>query len=152
MLGKKLADQIGASALLYAAIAYFVFDDSFFLEDIADNNPDLQEELTWWCDDIYSTFYTLFENLRTFYETTEPSVGALTNWRTRRPFQLLKVVYAEFDEDLYIQATRDQGDHHLGNQWRVLTECCSGVGRHRPVARTAIRIPIRRRWKAPSNF
>lgn len=152
MLGKKLADHIGASALLYAAIAYFVFDDSFYLEDINENNPDMEEELMWWCDDIYSTFYTLFENLRTFYETTDKSSGPAQNWRTRKPFSLLKVVYAEFDEDLYIQASRDQSDYHLGNQWRVLTERGTCTGRHRPVARATVRVPVRRRWTAPSNF
>jgi hypothetical protein len=152
MLGKKLADHIGASALLYAAIAYFVFDDAFYLEDINDNNPDMEEELNWWCDDIYSTFYTLFDNLRTFYETTDKSSGSGQNWRTRKPFSLLKVVYWEPDEDLYIQASRDQSDYHLGNQWRVLTECGSGTGGHRPVTRPTIRVPIRRRWKAPSSF
>lgn len=152
MLGKKLADHIGASALLYAAIAYFVFDDAFYLEDINDNNPDMEEELNWWCDDIYSTFYTLFENLRTFYETTDKSSGAGQNWRTRKPFSLLKVVYAEDDEDLYIQASRDQSDYHLGNQWRVLTECGPCAGSYRPVPRPALRVPVRRRWHAPSNF
>lgn len=152
MLGKKLADHIGASALLYAAIAYFVFDDSFYLEDINENNPDLEEELNWWCDDIYSTFYTLFDNLRTFYETTDKPSGSGQNWRTRKPFSLLKVVYSEDDEDLYIQASRDQSDYHLGNQWRVLTECCPSPGRYRPNSRATFRIPLRRRWKAPSNF
>lgn len=152
MLGKKLADHIGASALLYAAIAYFVFDDSFYLEDIKENNPDLEEELHWWCEDIYSSFYTLFENLRTFYETSDKSSGASENWRTRKPFHLLKVVYYEPDEDLYIQASSNQSDYHLGNEWRVLTECGESPRSHRTDTRATVRIPIRRSWKAPSKF
>jgi hypothetical protein len=152
MLGKKLADHMGASALLYAAIAYFVFDDSFYLEDITDNNPDMEEELQWWCDDIYSTCYTLFDNLRTFYETTDKSSGSGTNWRTRKPFRLLTVVYYEPDEDLYIQASRRQSDYHVGNEWRVLTERGESPRRNGLNPRATIQVPVRRSWKAPSKF
>ncbi|MNB58685.1 hypothetical protein D3C87_364130 [compost metagenome] len=150
MLGAKLADQIGASALLYAAIAYFVFDEAYFLEDISDNNPELLEELTWWCEDIYSTFYKLFENLRTFYETTEPSTGSPKDWRARRPFHLLSVIYWEPDENVFITASRNQSDYKLGNQWRVLNERSESAGSDRANTRATIRIPVRRRWTAPS--
>lgn len=150
MLGRKLADQIGASALLYAAVAYFVFDDAFFLEDISENNPELEEELTWWCEDIFSTLYDLFMNLRKFYETTEPSSRAAEDWRIDHPFRLLKVIYIEPDEDVYISASRNESDHLLGNQWRILTECQPRTGSHRTYTRATVRIPVRRRWTAPS--
>lgn len=122
MLGRGLAEQIGASALLYAAIAYFVFDESFFLEDISENYPELEEPLIWWCDDIYSTFYTIFENLRKFYETTgtPPRFStAAAAFKARRPFRLLGVTYYEPDEDVFISASRDPSDDQYGSVWRV---------------------------------
>lgn len=152
MLGRGLADHIGASALLYAAIAYFVFDDSFYLEDIVENNPDLEEDLQWWCEDIYSSFYTIFDNLRTFYETTDKPAGPPTGRFSRPPFRLLKVIYWEPDEDVYIQASRSKSDDSLGNQWRFLTspEPCTRGDRFE--SRAAVRVPFRRSWTAPSNF
>lgn len=152
MLGHGLAEHIGASALLYAAVAYFVFDDSFFLEDIAENNPELQEELHWWCEDIYSSFYTIFDNLRTFYETTDKSAGPTPSWYRLAPFRLLKVVYWHPDEDVYIQASRDESDDKHGSQWRVLAELDASPRGHRPKPRTTVRIPLRRSWTAPHNF
>lgn len=122
MLGRRLAEQIGASALLYAAIAYFVFDESFFLEDISENYPELEEPLIWWCDDIYSTFYTIFENLRKFYETTgtPPRFStAAAAFKAQRPFRLLGVIYYEPDEDIFISASRDPSDDQYGSVWRV---------------------------------
>lgn len=134
MLGETLADQIGASALLYAAIAYFVFDDEFFIEDLTENYPERYDEIMWWLEDIHSTFYELFGNIRVYYETTEEAHRAShrphrcqrsyrTSGRHPAPFRLLAVRYEVRDDDLFIEASRDQSHHHLGNQWRFLAQC-----------------------------
>ncbi|MNZ13963.1 hypothetical protein D3C78_308760 [compost metagenome] len=157
MLGRKLADQIGASALLYAAIAYFVFDESFYLEDLSDNYPDLNEELTWWCDDIYSTFYDLFQNLRTFYETTDVRAASRphsrmcpNHWRASpRPFQLLRVNYYEPDEDLFVVASRDEGDHRLGSVWRLPEQRSQSLHGDWDEHRAVVCLPFKRSRRLP---
>jgi len=118
MLGKMLADRIGASALLYAAVAYFVFDESFYIDDMLEHHPELHEEIMWWLEDICPTFYDLFTNLRTYYE---PAASSTETSPAR--FELLAVRYTEPDEEILIVATRDPRDHHFGNQWRVFTQC-----------------------------
>lgn len=115
MLGASLANQIGASALLYAVIAYIVFDEAFYLEDIIEHHPDLYDDMTWWQDDIYSTYYSLFQNLRTFYETTETTSSS--HGTRKNPFKLLKVVYDSYGENIYITASRHESDYHLGSIW-----------------------------------
>jgi len=123
MLGDSLAGCIGASAMLYAAIAYFVFDEAFYIEDLLENHPEEEDEIRWWLDDIQSTFFDVFTNLRRYYETDYDGVSRTPQaTRTQRPYVLLVVKYSEHDEDVVIAASRDPRDHHLGNQWRLLTE------------------------------
>jgi len=149
MLGRGLAEQIGASALLYAAIAYFVFDEPFFLEDISENYPDQEESLIWWCDDIYSSFYAIFENLRKFYETTgSPRPArfgtAAAAFKARAPFRLLGVTYYEPDEDIFISASRDPRDDKYGSVWRIPPGRPQGVRCDWSEYRADLRHPERR--------
>lgn len=142
MIGATLADQLGATPLIYAAIAYFVFDDAFFMEDIIENTPDRIDELQWWCEDFYSEFYYLINDLRTYYDTSSYSDG-------KGSYQLLTVTYDSDEESIFVRASRNPRDTANGNQWRVLTQPGSGVKRHRDVQGRAVRIPYRRRWTAP---
>lgn len=89
MLGQKLADHIGASGLLYAAIAYFSFDESFFAESLIDNYPEMEEELLWWLDDIYVSLYNFFENVRKFFDGN----------------YIDKFIYDDGEETVYITGT-----------------------------------------------
>lgn len=122
MFGESLAECIGASALLYAAIAYFVFDDSYYMDDIIENNPDIEDQLRWWLDDIQSSFFEIITNLRRYYETDYEAARHISPSSPKRAYELIAVRYREADEDLFIAATRDPRDHHVGNQWRVLAE------------------------------
>jgi hypothetical protein len=67
MIGRSLADKLGASELLYAAVAYFSFDEEFYAQSMIDANPELEEEIMWWLDDIYSNLYNLFGHIRTYH-------------------------------------------------------------------------------------
>ena len=111
------ASLLGISPMIYAAIAYFVFDDSFFAEDVIENNPSIMHEFMDWLEFIYSTHTDLITNLRTFYDMSskDPIPGL--------PYALLRVRYESSTEDLYVTAT--SGDHarELGNQWRFLAHC-----------------------------
>lgn len=121
MLGASLENQIGASALLYAVISYIVFDEAFYLEDIIEHHPDLYEDITWWQDDIYSTYYTLFQNLRTFYET---AVSSDSECEIRKdPFRLLRVTYDSHGENIFVTASRDKSDNYLGSIWQLSKQC-----------------------------
>lgn len=71
MLGIKLAERIGASELLYAAVALFSFDDSGVAEAIIDSNGLLEEDILWWLDDILSSLCNLFSHVRTFHNGQE---------------------------------------------------------------------------------
>ncbi len=116
-VGGPLADQLGASALLYAAIAYYVFDDSFFAEDLLDHHPEDQEALLAWLQDLYDNVGSLFDSLRAYYER-----------QTISSYHLLQVYYRRDAEELYVIAANDPDDDHLGNQWRFLTESSSPYG------------------------
>ncbi|MNO19219.1 hypothetical protein D3C76_89470 [compost metagenome] len=157
MLGRKLADIIGASALLYAAVAYFVFDDAFFLEDLSENYPDLEEDLTWWCDDFYAEHYTLLQNLRIFYETTDDrprphSPACRRRFEVNQPsFRLLKVVYHEPDEDMYITASRDPRDYKHGSVWRLPSQRPEGLRGHGDEPRRIVFLPFKRSRRIPGR-
>lgn len=129
MLGSNLAEHIGASPLLYAALAYFVFDESFFLEDLSDNYPELEEDLMWWLEDFYSSHYRMIEDLRIFYEThlqTGPSPR-----RAFPPYKLLTVLYLTDDESVFIGASQYESDSRYGSEWRLphqRGDCDGGYG------------------------
>lgn len=142
MIGVTLAEQLGATPLIYAAIAYFVFDDAFFMDDIIENTPDRTDELQWWCEDFYSEFYYLIDGLRIYYDTASYSDG-------KRPFQLLTATYDLREESVFIRASRNPRDSAHGNQWRFLAQSGQGTKRHRDVSKRAVRIPYIRRWTAP---
>lgn len=69
--GDQLAKLIGASELLYAAVALFSFDDSGAGEAIIDANGLLEEDILWWLDDVLSSHCNLFEHVRTFHNGQE---------------------------------------------------------------------------------
>lgn len=121
MLGDGLADRIGASALLYAALAYFVFDESYFLEDLSENYPELTDELMWWLEDFYSNYYQMIEDLRTLYET---SIGPTerSGYIRQRNYRLLIVTYSRSDDSVFIGASTDDGDSKYGSEWNVPLE------------------------------
>lgn len=130
--GETLAERLGASALLYAAIAYYVFDDSFFVEDLIDHNPELAEPIVAWMEDLYCAFGNILYQLRVYYaKDTFHSESEST-------YQLLKVNYVSTDEDLYVSATCDPRYYHLENQWRVLSELDSRLTGQRHVVGRAI--------------
>lgn len=137
MLGSKIAEQIGATPLLYAALAYFVFDESFFLEDLSDNYPDLESDLNWWLEDFYSDYYSVLNDLRIYYAT--PLQDAV-NHSSRLPYRLVKVQYLENDETLVISASADESDHRFGSQWRIPNERSSGHERYGDELRGTFRI------------
>ncbi len=87
-IGQELADQLGASVLLYAAIAYFSFDEEFHAQSLLDNHSELEEEIMWWLDDVYSSYYNFFRNLRTYHDGNT----------------LTQVVYESDDGSIYIQS------------------------------------------------
>lgn len=112
----SLVEQLGASPLIYAAIAYYVFDDPFFAEDIIEHNPDYVEHVLVWLENLYTACGPLINQLRAYYENDTLYSS------TTPPFYLLSTYYEPDSEDLLIVASTDQGHHHLGNQWRVLTQ------------------------------
>lgn len=119
MLGSKIAEQIGATPLLYAALAYFVFDESFFLEDLSDHYPELESDLNWWLEDFYSDFHVVLEDLRHYYATPLQDV---VSHRPNLPYRLVKVQYIEPDEALLVSASTDESDNRFGSQWHIPNE------------------------------
>ena len=89
MLGDKLAQHLGASELLYAAVAYYSFDEQFFAQTFIDNNPELEEDIMWWLDDIYSSFYNYFEHIKAYHHGKD----------------LEHVVFDDADSALYVSST-----------------------------------------------
>lgn len=67
MLGQQLAEELGAQFLIYAAVAYYSFDEEFYMQSVIDSNPQREESIMWWLDDIYSELYNFFENIRTYH-------------------------------------------------------------------------------------
>lgn len=141
MIGAMLAEQLGATSLLYAAIAYFVFDDAFYMEDIIENTPDRIDEIQWWCDDIYSEFHYLIDGLRIYYDTSSYSSG-------KRPYQLLTVTYDRDEESIFVRASRNPRDLTHGNQWRVLTQSDPYIECYGTEPGRSVQIPYNRRRPA----
>lgn len=120
MLGGDLAERIGASPMLYAALAYFVFDESFFLEDLSENYPEQEQDLIWWLESFFADHYRTIEQLRMYYAS--PLQEHSGTGRARfAPYRLLHVVYDPVEECLAIRASSDESDHHLGSEWRLPT-------------------------------
>jgi hypothetical protein len=66
-VGVKLSTVIGASSLIYAAIAYYSFDEEFYMQSIIDSYAEFEESLLWWLEDIYSELYNLFDHIRAYH-------------------------------------------------------------------------------------
>lgn len=103
MIGQKLAARIGASELLYAAVALFSFEDSGPGEAIIDANGKLEEDIIWWLDDVLSSYYNLFEHVRTFHNGQE----------------LDEVVFDSEEETLYISSKARPVVCHRGRSTRI---------------------------------
>lgn len=87
-LGDKLAQRLGASELLYAAVAYYSWENELFAQSLIDNNPELTEEIMWWLEDILTSYYSLFNHIRTFHNGQD----------------LDQVVYDAPEETLYVSS------------------------------------------------
>lgn len=112
MIGMKLADLIGASELLYAAVALFSFDDSGPGEAIIDANGKLEEDILWWLDDILSSHCNLFQHVRTFHHGQE----------------LDEVVFDSEEAALYISSKARPVVRHRGRSTRIQRLLRSSVG------------------------
>lgn len=66
-VGLKLSTAIGASSLIYAAIAYYSFDDEFYMQSIIDSYSEFEDSLIWWLEDIYTECYNLFGHIRAYH-------------------------------------------------------------------------------------
>lgn len=142
MLGDKLAVHIGASALLYAALAYFVFDESFFLEDLVEHYPDMDSELSAWIEDFYIAQYDMIEQLRIFYGTSL-STPPCRQYHRKAPYRLLLVIYSAADESIFIGASCDERDSQYGIEWRVPVERSDRVKRYRDELGRAFQVSSR---------
>lgn len=89
--GAWLAEELGASALLYAAVAYFSFDDEFPAQQMMDNHAELHKQILWWLEDIYTSVAYLFQMVRDYH------AGNVLN----------EVVYDPDSEALYTTSRRD---------------------------------------------
>lgn len=122
MIGQKLAARIGASELLYAAVALFSFEDSGPGEAIIDANGKLEEDIIWWLDDVLSSYYNLFEHVRTFYNGQE----------------LDEVVFDSEEETLYISGKARPVLYSRGRSTRIrrvlLGHVGSSDGQHGPAS------------------
>lgn len=142
MASRDLADHIGASALLYAALAYFVFDEDYFLEDLSTNYPELNNELMCWLEAFVTDQSTMIEHLRKFYET---SIG---HGRWPKPieqhaFRLLIVTYYREDGCIFIGASRNESDSKYGSEWHVPIERRNRPSRYRDELRRTLCLPCR---------
>lgn len=142
MFGGKLADHIGATPLLYAALAYFVFDESFFLEDLVENYPELDYELSQWLEAFYCDQYHYIEELRKYYATPlfERSSSPRKNIRLTS-FRLVSVRYFQDEETVLIAASDIESDHQLGSEWGLPHERQSRTGGYGDDLRRTFRIP-----------
>lgn len=70
-LGMKLAKRIGASELIYAAVALFSFDDSSVAEAIIDSNGFLEHDIINWLEDALTSLAHLFNHARNFHDGQE---------------------------------------------------------------------------------
>jgi hypothetical protein len=87
--GDKLAKLVGASALLYAAIAMISFDNTGPAEAIIDSSGLVPEDIIWWLEDVMITNPHLFQNVRTFHHGQE----------------LVHVLFEAGDSTLYVSST-----------------------------------------------
>lgn len=140
MFGGKLADHIGATPLLYAALAYFVFDESFFLEDLAENYPELDYELSEWLEAFYCDQYDLIEELRKYYATPLSAGYQAYPWNRPTSYRLISVRYLSEEESVLIAASDDEGDYQLGSEWGLPHERQSCTGRYGDDLRRTFRI------------
>ena len=67
----KLANKLGASELIYAAVSVFSFDQSGPAESLIDSNPDLEHDVINWLEDVLTSLAHLFLNIRTFHNEQE---------------------------------------------------------------------------------
>lgn len=87
-LGHRLADQLGASVLLYAAISYYAFDEEFNAQSLIDNHSELEEEIMWWLEEIFTSHCNFFRDIRTYHDGND----------------LTQIVYEPSDGSLYIES------------------------------------------------
>lgn len=107
---QHMVECLGTLPLLYAAIAHFVFDDSFYAEDIINRHDLLMDDFLSWIERFYSRNEHLIEHLRLYYDRTKEQPSPT----------LLRIQYTRVDEDLYITAGNDYHVSDLGGQWRFL--------------------------------
>ncbi|MNP89027.1 hypothetical protein D3C85_14230 [compost metagenome] len=124
--GRKLLDLIGASAMLYAAVAYFVFDDSFFAEDLIENYGDNASDIVAWLEHLYATCETMITGLRVYYETTDKLEPAGTGQNTNS-YKLIRVTFSPEDEYIFIRASKNQSHDILGSGWGVPDDSPKGM-------------------------
>lgn len=69
--GQLLANRLGASELVYAAVAMLSFDDTGVAESMIDSNPLLEYDIIYWLEDVLTSLAQLFLNIRTFHNEQE---------------------------------------------------------------------------------
>lgn len=138
---KSLMDLIGAEALLYAAIAYLVFDESYYIDDMIENCGELETPIVGWLEYFNNTYDYDLHQLRKLYETyrsEDPEKPARPVWY-QSSYKLLGVTFIPSDDTLLVRASRCEDHHQFGNQWRVLNEGDARVSGNWHVPRGVIR-------------
>lgn len=138
---KSLMDLIGAEALLYAAIAYLVFDESYYVDDMLENCGEMETSIVGWLEHFSNVFDHDLQQLRMLYEThrsKDPQEVARPLWY-QPGYKFIGVTFVSADDTLLIRASRSEDHHQFGNQWRILNEGDTGVSCDWHVPRTTIR-------------
>lgn len=133
---QQLVDLIGADALLYAAIAFSVFDEPYYIDDIIENSGEHEFTIVRWLEEFFSVFEGEIKHLRTLYATDRPESAETSAWDLRDgpSYRLIEVAFIPEDDTLYVCASCNQNHHQLGNKWRILNESLESLPRdgHEP--------------------
>lgn len=119
--GRKLLELVSAQVLVYAAIALFVFEESYYADDLLANYPEHNNNIVGWLEHFGDAASKEINYLRTFYEISYNSPDENTN-EPAPAYQLIRVGYSSADEYVFIRASKCEGHHYLGNKWRILNE------------------------------
>lgn len=124
--GRKLLELVSAQVLVYAAIALFVFEESYYADDLLANYPEQHITFIEWLEHFGDAASKEIHDLRTFYEIPYAPSDAGTDQPTPA-YQLVRVGYSSADEYVFVRASKCESHYHLGNEWRVLNESDAGM-------------------------
>lgn len=128
--GRKLLELVSAQVLVYAAIALFVFEESYYADDLLTNYPEQHITFIEWLEHFGDAASKEIHDLRTFYEIPYDPSDASPG-RNATSYQLIRVGYSSSDEYLFVRASKCESHRHFGNEWRVLNESDEDMSGHR---------------------